>query len=62
MQEGEKNPRLHLDSLKPAAIQFMLERLQESASQLGCLLPAFFMYLFHRNPGEWLIFKYPCET
>jgi len=36
---------MHQDSLEPAAIQFTLERLQESARRSGHFLPAFFMYL-----------------
>jgi len=48
---------MHQDSLEPAAIRFMLERLQEPARRSGYFLPAFFMYLLyiHRNPREWLI-------
>ena len=38
---------MHQDSLEPAAIQFMLERLQESVRQSGYFLPAFFMYLYY---------------
>ena len=41
MQEGEK---IH-DSLEPTATRLSLEHLQESVSQSGCFLPAFFMYL-----------------
>ena len=33
---------MHQDSLKPAAVQFTLERLQESARSSGYFLPAFF--------------------
>jgi len=45
LQTGEKIQ----DSLEPAAIRFMLERLQESARRSGYFLPAFSMYL---NPQE----------
>ena len=31
LQTGEKKSMMHQDSLEPAAIQFTLERLQESA-------------------------------
>ena len=34
---------MHQDSLKPAAIRFTLERLQESARRSGYFLPAFFI-------------------
>jgi len=37
---------MHQDTLKPAAIQFTLEHLQESARQSGYFLPAFFMCIF----------------
>ena len=37
---------MHQDSLEPAAIQFMLECLQESARRSGYFLHAFFMYLY----------------
>ena len=37
---------MHQNSLEPAAIQFTLERLQESARRLGYFLFAFFMYLY----------------
>ena len=40
---------MHQGSLEPAAIRFTLEHLQESASQSGYFLPAFFMHL---NPQE----------
>ena len=33
---------MHQDSLKPAAIRFTLERLQESARRSGYFLPVFF--------------------
>ena len=36
---------MHQDSLEPAAIRFLLERLQESARRSGYFLPAFFMHL-----------------
>jgi len=45
LQTGEKS-MMHQDSLKPAAIQFMLERLQGSARRSGYFLPAFFMVHF----------------
>ena len=41
LQIGEKS-MMHQDSLEPAAIQFTLERSQESARRLGYFLPAFF--------------------
>ena len=41
LQTGEKS-MMHQDSLEPAAIRFMLERLQEPARQSGYFLPAFF--------------------
>ena len=41
---------MHQDSLEPATIQFMLERLQESARQSGYFLPAFFTCMFYFNP------------
>ena len=41
---------MHQDSLEPAAIQFTLERLQESARQSGYFLSAFFMYLYPQKP------------
>ena len=46
LQTGEKIQ----DSLKPAAIRFTLERLQESARLSGYFLPAFFMYLYPQEP------------
>jgi len=36
---------MHQDSLEPAAIQFTLKRLQESARRSGHFPPAFFMHL-----------------
>ena len=55
MQEGEKNPWLHLDSLEPD--------LRLNTKQSGWSHPANFMDLFHRNPEEWLIiFMYPFEA
>ena len=59
MQEGEKNPWLHLDSFEPAAIRLMLERLQESARQTGCSLPAFYIYLYPQESGR--VAKYLSE-
>jgi len=41
---------MYQDSLEPAAIRFMLKRLQESARRSGYFLPAFFMH--------WLSFNY----
>ena len=41
---------MHQDSLEPAAIRFMLERLQETAQRSGYFLPAFFMYLYPKEP------------
>ena len=41
---------MHQDSLKPAAIQFTLEYLQESARRSRYFLPAFFMYLYPQEP------------
>ena len=46
LQTGEKIQ----DSLEPAAIRFTLERLQESARRSGYSLPAFFMYLYPKEP------------
>ena len=46
LQTGEKIQ----DSLEPAAIWFMLERLQESAKRSGYFLPAFFMHLYPQEP------------
>ena len=37
---------LDLGSLEPAAIQFTLKRLQESARWSGCFLLAIFKYLY----------------
>ena len=43
---------MHLDSLEPAAIQFTLEHLQESAGRLGCfLLDMQFQVLVHNSTG-----------
>ena len=36
---------MHQDSLKPAAIRFTLEHLQESARRSGYFLSAFFMIM-----------------
>jgi len=47
LQKREKI-EMHQDSLEPAAIQFTLKHLQESARQSVCFLSAFFMYL-HKN-------------
>jgi len=41
---------MHQDSLEPAAIQFMLKRLQESARRSGYFHPALFMYLYLQEP------------
>ena len=50
LQTGEKI----LDSLKPAAIQFTLEHLQEPGDQ--DVFSLFFSCLYiHRSPREWLI-------
>ena len=47
------------DSLKPAAIRFMLKCLQESARQSGYFLSAFSCIYIHKNPIESdLILKY----
>ena len=43
---------MHQDSLEPAAIQFTVERLQESARRSGYYLPAFFMYLYPQEPWK----------
>ena len=43
---------MHQGSLKPAAIRFTLERLQESARRSGYFLPAFFMYLYPQEPKK----------
>jgi len=56
MQDGEKNPWLHLDSFKPAAIRFMLELLQESARHSVCFLPANFIYLYPQK--SWRVTYY----
>jgi len=45
LQTREKS-MIHQDSLEPAAIRFMLKRLQESAKESGYFLIAFFMYLY----------------
>ena len=37
---------MHQDSLKPAAIQFTLDHLQESDRRSRYFLPAFFMHLY----------------
>jgi len=36
-----------MGSLKPAAIRYTLERLQESARRSGCFLIAIFKYFYH---------------
>ena len=46
----EKKSTMHQDSLKPAAIWFMLNCLQESARRSGYFLPAFFMNLYPQEP------------
>jgi len=48
LKTGEKS-MMHQDSLEPAAIWFVLERLQESARRSGYFLPTFFInrgYIF----------------
>jgi len=51
LQTREKIP----DSLEPAAIQFTLERSQESARQSGYFLPAFSFIYINGDPRKWLI-------
>ena len=47
---------MHQDSLEPAAIQFTLERLQESTRQSGYFLPAVFMYLYPQEEQDKMPF------
>ena len=49
LQTGKKS-MMHQDGLKPAAIQFTLEHLQEPARRSGYFLLAFFMYLYPQEP------------
>ena len=60
MQEGEKNPCLHLDSLEPAAIRFTLERLQESARQLGLFSLIIICLLYETTRQYWGQARPPC--
>ena len=46
----QKKSMMHQDSLKPAAIRFTLECLQESARRSGYFLPTFFVYLYPQEP------------
>ena len=47
----EKKSMMHQDSLKPAAIQFTLERLQESARRSEYIFSLlFFMHLYSQEP------------
>jgi len=39
LRQEKKKSMMHQDSFEPAAIQFMLENLQESARQSGYSLP-----------------------
>ena len=41
---------MHQGGLEPAAIQFALECLQESAGRSGYFLSAFFIYLYPQEP------------
>ena len=44
-----KKSMMHQDSIEPAAIRFMLERLQESARQSGYFLPAYVVQMINYN-------------